>query len=115
MPDGRISQVRFKSWHLVREPSHPVWGYQSAIWAVAHRLCRLVWKILHVLERKSDGWHDITVWVQGGGIQPGYEADLPFDGKSYATNPTVPPAHRLSPKTAGRMVISDKAIGTPLD
>ena len=22
-------------------------GYQSAIWAVAHRLCRLVWKILH--------------------------------------------------------------------
>ena len=25
----------------------PRWGYQSAIWAVAHRLCRLVWKILH--------------------------------------------------------------------
>ena len=22
-------------------------SYQSAIWAVAHRLCRLVWKILH--------------------------------------------------------------------
>jgi hypothetical protein len=22
-------------------------GYQSAIWAVAHRLCRVVWKILH--------------------------------------------------------------------
>jgi len=22
-------------------------GYKSAIWAVAHRLCRLVWKILH--------------------------------------------------------------------
>jgi transposase len=25
----------------------PRLGYQSAIWAVAHRLCRLVWKILH--------------------------------------------------------------------
>jgi transposase len=25
----------------------PRLGYQSAIWAVAHRLCRAVWKILH--------------------------------------------------------------------
>jgi transposase len=25
----------------------PRLGYQSAIWAIAHRLCRLVWKILH--------------------------------------------------------------------
>jgi transposase len=25
----------------------PRLGYQSAIWAVAHRLCRLMWKILH--------------------------------------------------------------------
>ena len=46
---------------------------------------------IRVLESKSNGWHDITVWVQGGGIQPGYEADLPFDGESYAPNPTVPP------------------------
>jgi transposase len=22
-------------------------GYQSAVWAIAHRLCRVVWKILH--------------------------------------------------------------------
>jgi transposase len=26
----------------------PRLGYQSALWAVAHRRCRLVWKILHV-------------------------------------------------------------------
>jgi transposase len=25
----------------------PRLGYQSAIWAIAHRICRLVWKILH--------------------------------------------------------------------
>jgi hypothetical protein len=25
----------------------PKLGYNGAIWAVAHRLCRLVWKILH--------------------------------------------------------------------
>src|SRR5258708_24269106 len=25
----------------------PRLGYQSAVWAIAHHLCRLVWKILH--------------------------------------------------------------------
>jgi hypothetical protein len=25
----------------------PRLGYKGAVWAVAHRLCRLVWKILH--------------------------------------------------------------------
>ena len=25
----------------------PPLGYLSAIWAIAHRLCRLLWKILH--------------------------------------------------------------------
>ena len=25
----------------------PRLGYNSAIWAIAHRLCRVVWKILH--------------------------------------------------------------------
>jgi transposase len=39
----------------------PRLGYQSAIWAIAHRLCRLVWKILH------EGVHYIE---QGDGLQP---------------------------------------------
>ena len=25
----------------------PRLGYKGAIWAIAHRLCRLIWKILH--------------------------------------------------------------------
>ena len=25
----------------------PRLGYKSAIWAIAHRLCRVVWKVLH--------------------------------------------------------------------
>ena len=67
-----------------------------------------------VLNKQTNGWHDLAVWVQGGGIQPGYEADLPFDGENYATNPTVAPAHRLSPKAAGQVVVSDDAKGIPL-
>jgi len=32
------------------------------------------------LNANSYGWHDLAVWA-GGGIQPGYEADVPFDGE----------------------------------
>lgn len=70
---------------------------------------------IRILNAKSHGWHDLAVWVAGGGVQPGYKADLPFDGESYATNPTVPPAHKLSPQSAGNIVISDNAVGVPLD
>lgn len=31
---------------------------------------------IRVLTTASNGWRDIGVWVQGGGIQPGYEAQL---------------------------------------
>jgi hypothetical protein len=33
--------------HAVFRRLLPRLGYQSAIWAVAHRLCRVVWKILN--------------------------------------------------------------------
>ena len=36
-----------------------------------------------------------TNWLCGGGIRVCYEARLPFDGHSYATNPTMPPAEPL--------------------
>lgn len=36
----------------------PRLGYKSSIWAIAHRLCRLVWKILH------EGIHYIEQGVQ---------------------------------------------------
>ena len=39
----------------------PRLGYLSAIWAIAHRLCRFVWKILH------QGVHDIE---QGTEAEP---------------------------------------------
>jgi len=34
-------------WQVVFRRLLPRLGYQQAVWAVAHRLCRLVWKILH--------------------------------------------------------------------
>jgi hypothetical protein len=60
---------------------------------------------IRVLTNTSNGWRDIGVWVQGGGIQPGYEAELHFNGKTYPTNPTIPPAQRLDGRAVGSVVI----------
>jgi len=69
---------------------------------------------IRVLTKKSHGWHDIAVWVQGGGIQHGYEAELKYDGKTYPSNPTVPPAQQMKEKVAGETVIPSVKGGTPL-
>lgn len=60
---------------------------------------------IRVLTKASNGWRNIGVWVRGGGIQPGFEAELRFDGKTYPTNPSTPPARRLPIKVAGQVVI----------
>jgi hypothetical protein len=60
---------------------------------------------IRILANKSNGWHSIGVWVQGGGIQPGYEAELRFDGQTYPRNPSTPPARRVEGEPAGETVI----------
>ena len=44
-----------------------------------------------VLDSATGGWKDITVSIGGGGGASG-TAVLKFDGESYPSNPTVPPA-----------------------
>ena len=65
----------------------------------------IVWPPIRVLQSSTNARRDIGVWVQGGGIQPGYEAVLQFNGKRYPGNPTVPPARRLTGETAGEVLI----------
>lgn len=60
---------------------------------------------VYVLSDISKGWHSIGVWVQGGGIRRGYEAELRFNGKTYPKNPSVSPARRLEGKPVGEVVI----------
>jgi uncharacterized protein YecT (DUF1311 family) len=69
---------------------------------------------IRVLADTSHGWHDIGVWVQGGGVQRGYEADLPFDGKTYPQNPTLPPARQSSTQISGAIIIASSEVGIPL-
>jgi hypothetical protein len=61
---------------------------------------------VRILPTITRGWHDIGVVVAGGGIVSGHIARLRFDGRSYPSNPTLPPATRLR-AAAGRAVIRD--------
>lgn len=47
-----------------------------------------------VLETRTNGMRDLAVTVYGGGI-PRAIMKVPFDGASYAGNPTVPPATKM--------------------
>ena len=69
---------------------------------------------IRVLASSSHGWHSISVSVMGGGIQPGYEAELAFDGKSYPRNPSTPPARPLAGKVEGKVAIPASQGGTLL-
>jgi hypothetical protein len=69
---------------------------------------------IRVLTTKSTGWHDIAVGVHGGGIMHAYEAELSFDGKTYPSNPSMPPARRLLEKVAGEVAVSATEKATPL-
>lgn len=64
---------------------------------------------IRVLGKKSNGWRDVGVWVQGGGIQPGFEAQLRFDGKMYPANPSTAPARPLMGKVSGETLIAPPA------
>ena len=54
---------------------------------------------------RSHGWRNLIVFVAGGGIQPGYYAELLFNGKTYPDNPTVKPAKRIRGKPPGTILI----------
>jgi len=69
---------------------------------------------IYVLTSTSKGWRSIAVWVQGGGIQRGYEAELRFDGRAYPKNPTIPPAQRVERRPDGEEVIASVQDAMPL-
>jgi len=69
---------------------------------------------VRLFDTQSKGCRDIGVWVQGGGVQPGYEAALAYDGVSYPGNPTVPPARRMAAGARAETVMPLGAEGRSL-
>jgi hypothetical protein len=88
---------------LVLAPNGPSYRVVAQV-TITHRPIR-------VLAATSHGWHDIAVYVSGGGISQGYEAKLSFDGKSYPTNPTIEPAEPITGSAPGRTAISEGTLG----
>lgn len=61
---------------------------------------------IRVLATSHHGWRDLAVRVAGGGILPGHDVQLAFDGRAYPENPTLPPATPIA-HPGGRIVIFD--------
>lgn len=70
----------------------------------------ITWAPVRMLESQTSGMPDIAVKVCGGGIIECYEARLPFDGSTYATNPTVLPAERVQGEITGQVVIPEEDV-----
>ncbi len=81
-------------------------------WSIVTKI-RIARTPIRILPDMSNGWHSIGVWVQGGGIQYGYDAELDFNGVSYPSNPSIPPARRLK-SVKGDVVILSASESKPL-
>ena len=66
---------------------------------------------VRLLASRHRGWRDLAVHVRGGGALP-RDARLRFDGRTYASNPSLAP--RLRGRVTGRVLISDEAEARPL-
>lgn len=65
-----------------------------------------------VLDTRTNGMPDISVRVRSDSY-PGDGAKfvaLPFDGRTYASNPTLPPAHLLPRLPDGEIAISEDEV-----
>jgi hypothetical protein len=54
---------------------------------------------------KTNGWRDLIVFVQGGGILEGYDVLLPFDGAAYPESPFLESARPLQGEIKGDVLI----------
>jgi len=66
---------------------------------------------VRLLNTRSRGWRDLGVHVRGGGALPG-EARITFNGRTYASNPSMAP--RIRGRALGRVLISDDSESRPL-
>ncbi|HEV2817212.1 MAG TPA: hypothetical protein VGW40_08335 [Allosphingosinicella sp.] len=67
---------------------------------------------VRLLDTRSRGWRDLAVHVRGGGMEIPYEARIRFDGRTYASNPSMAP--RIRGRAPGRVLIADDAEGRRL-
>jgi len=62
---------------------------------------------IRVSSRSTGGWRSLLVRVSGGGISPGYDAELRFEGGTYPANPTVAPVVPAADTAGAETVIQE--------
>ena len=67
---------------------------------------------IRVLNKKSNGWHDLGVMARKSGVEPLYEAILSFDGRSYPIS--VSEAGESDGKAQGKAAMLSTAKAKPL-
>jgi len=60
---------------------------------------------IRVMPEMSQGWHDVSVTVGGGGA-PVHEARLKFNGRAYPSNPSMASTQPIKSEVRGRVLIS---------
>jgi hypothetical protein len=58
-------------------------------------------------QRRTRGWNNLIVFVAGGGILPGYYAELPFDGSTYPESAADELAKEVKGQPRGVVLIKD--------
>lgn len=71
-------------------------------------------KPVRLLATSSHGYPDLGVQVRGGGLWPGYEARLRYNGKNYPSNPTRVPAEPAKSGADGKILLGETDEGEPL-
>ncbi|WP_296166093.1 hypothetical protein [uncultured Brevundimonas sp.] len=66
-----------------------------------------------VLTTSTNGWRDLAVSIGGGGAQAGW-VRLTYDGRTYPTNPTAPPATPLVGQPDVTTLIASEPDARPL-
>lgn len=66
-----------------------------------------------VLTTSTNGWRDLAVSIGGGGAEAGW-VRLTYDGRTYPTNPTAPPATPLEGQPDVTTLIASEPDARPL-
>lgn len=66
-----------------------------------------------VLTTSTNGWRDLAVSIGGGGVEAGW-VRLTYDGRTYPTNPTAPPATPLEGQPDVTTLIASEPDARPL-
>jgi hypothetical protein len=69
---------------------------------------------IQVLESKSHGWRDLSVWIQGGGILRGYDEKVKFNGENYVKEGLEVDEEGPVRKLKGKIVLSYNDSEVPL-